>query len=311
MYSSAFTLIGYGVRSHASNSNTFLSTADNAAWSRGALQVGSDLIFSNAGAQTTAVGSNVTMTERFRVAANGNVGIGTASPDSKLEVAGMISLSNAGTSAAYDRVKLSYNGYNSGTPEVIFEPGTTPGSGTVNTYFRFINSNGSSTTSNNKANLTIGGNLGISEDSPNAAISIGTANTYVQEWEYAKGFKRNDTGASGANGNYNESTYINVQNYRGTCIDYYESGHYFNNGAAYYFRHSRIYVIMESSTLRVADVVLVRSTGNRTDAIVNAPSIAASANKQFTITSTVLSGFTHYVSVDAVGSGFRSIGSIG
>ena len=63
--------------------------------------------------------------------------------------------------------------------------------------------------------------------------------------------------------------------------------------------------------MRVADVVLVRSTGNRTDAIVNAPSIAASANKQFTITSTVLSGFTHYVSVDAVGSGFRSIGSIG
>ena len=76
MYSSAFTLIGYGVRSHASNSNTFLSTADNAAWSRGALQVGSNLIFSNAGAQTTAVGSNVTMTERFRVAANGNVGMG-------------------------------------------------------------------------------------------------------------------------------------------------------------------------------------------------------------------------------------------
>jgi hypothetical protein len=68
---------------------------------------------------------------------------------------------------------------------------------------------------------------------------------------------------------------------------------------------------MESSTLRVADVVLVRSTGNRTDAIVNAPSIAVSTSGQFTITSTVLSGFTHYVSVDAVGAGFKSIGSIG
>ena len=155
------------------------------------------------------------------------------------------------------------------------------------------------------------GNVGINNNTPAASISIGTDNAYVQEWEYAKGFKRNDTGVSGANGNYNESTYINVQSYRGTCVDYFESGHYFNNGNAYYFRHSRIYVIMEGSTLRVADVVVVRNTGNRTDAIVNAPSIAASASTQFTITSTVLSGFTHYVSVDVSGAGFKSIGSIG
>jgi hypothetical protein len=86
MYSSAFTLIGYGVRSHASNTNTFLSTVDNASWARGALQVGSNLVFSNAANQTTSVGSNVTMTERLRVTLDGKVGIATPAPVAPLHV---------------------------------------------------------------------------------------------------------------------------------------------------------------------------------------------------------------------------------
>ncbi len=171
--------------------------------------------------------------------------------------------------------------------------------------FAFVTNNG-----NESLIIDASGKVGIGEVDPDAILTIGSTG-YVQEWKNAKGFKKSDTGQSGANGNYNESTYINVNSYRGVCVDYYESGHYFNNGAAYYFRHSKIYVIMEGSTLRVADVVLVRSTGNRTDAIVNAPSIAVSGTGQFTITSTILSGFTHYVSVDAVGGGFVSIGSIG
>jgi hypothetical protein len=158
--------------------------------------------------------------------------------------------------------------------------------------------------------LDSSGNVGIGETQPDAILTIGSTG-YVQEWKYAKGFKKNDTGVSGANGNYSESTVINVASYRGVCVDYYESGHYFNNGAAYYFRHSKIYVIMEGSTFRVSDVVLQRSMGNRTDAIVSAPSLTTTASGQFTITSTILSGFTHYVSVDAVGGGFVSIGSIG
>jgi hypothetical protein len=158
--------------------------------------------------------------------------------------------------------------------------------------------------------IATGGNVGIGEPNPDAILTIGSTG-YVQEWKYAKGFKKNDTGQSGANGNYSESTVINVASYRGVCVDYYESGHYFNNGAAYYFRHSKIYVIMEGSTFRVSDVVLQRSMGNRTDAIVSAPSLSTSGAGQFTITSTILSGFTHYVSVDAVGGGFVSIGSIG
>jgi hypothetical protein len=77
-YSSGNTVIGYGVRSDSTTSNKFLSTAGNANWKRGLLQVGGELIYSNAAAQTTAVGSEVTLTERLRISNTGNVKIGPA-----------------------------------------------------------------------------------------------------------------------------------------------------------------------------------------------------------------------------------------
>jgi len=86
MYSSADTLIGYAVESHKTQANKFISTASNSNFARGALTVGDDLKFFSAGAQTTAVGSEVTMTERMRIDSSGNVGIGTTSPDYPLEV---------------------------------------------------------------------------------------------------------------------------------------------------------------------------------------------------------------------------------
>ena len=118
---------------------------------------------------STLVGGGTTANKLY-VLDNGNVGIGTDSPDGKLEVAGGTTLglriTNAGDSSAYDQTRITYSGYNSGSPEMVFMPLTTPGSGVLNTFFRFRNTNGSSTTSNNVANVSIDGELGIGTDSP-------------------------------------------------------------------------------------------------------------------------------------------------
>ena len=86
MYSSADTLIGFGVESHKSQANKFISTASNSNFERGALTVDNELKFFSADAQTTAVGSEVTMTERMRIDSSGNVGIATDQPLARLDI---------------------------------------------------------------------------------------------------------------------------------------------------------------------------------------------------------------------------------
>ena len=103
---------------------------------------------------------------------------GVTSPNAKLHIAGGSSgmfLSNLGDNSAYDSIKMSYTGYNSGTPEFIFTQTSTPGSGIANTWYRFKNTNGvEGTNPNNVANVTIGGKLGIGSSNPGYKLEVDT-----------------------------------------------------------------------------------------------------------------------------------------
>lgn len=87
-YSSGDALIGHGVASSQTAADTFISTADNAAFARGALLVGDLLRFYNASAQTTTKGSAVSMTERMRIDGSGFAHFNTGGSQAGASVAG-------------------------------------------------------------------------------------------------------------------------------------------------------------------------------------------------------------------------------
>ena len=126
------------------------------------------------GGYWTANGNDIYNTNAGDVTVSANVGIGATTPDAKLEVGGGatgIILSNLGDSSAYDAIRMTYTGYNSGTPEFIFQPKTAPGSGTANTYFRFKTQGSSGL---NVANVTVDGKIGIGNQTPQAPLSLET-----------------------------------------------------------------------------------------------------------------------------------------
>lgn len=65
--------IGFGVKPSSTTPGEFISTVDNAAWTRGALLIENTLKFLSAPAQNTAVGSTVNLTEVFRTTPSGDL----------------------------------------------------------------------------------------------------------------------------------------------------------------------------------------------------------------------------------------------
>ena len=71
-HSSSRWSMGYGVRPK-SGAGGYVSSVDNSNWTRGVLEVGNTLSFKNGVAQTTTVGNDVTLTDRFNIDSAGRV----------------------------------------------------------------------------------------------------------------------------------------------------------------------------------------------------------------------------------------------
>jgi len=84
--SSAALVLGYGCFPSSTTADAFLSSADNVAWDRGAVSISDRFVYRNAVGTTTTVGDPVTLTERFRIAENGYIGVNTNSPQHLLDV---------------------------------------------------------------------------------------------------------------------------------------------------------------------------------------------------------------------------------
>ena len=278
-----------------------------------------EFYFSTAPAATA--GAALTFTTRMAILSGGNVGIGTASPGTQLHIynasAGNAEMKLEATSGGDPTITFNNTSANRSGALNFQDNGTQSGQITYNhtgDYMRFYTGGASGAghleLELNEANGAVfRTKVGIGVTSPSALLTMKDAE-YVQEWNRAKGFYQYTTATVSAAGNFNISTIINTNNLRGLTVDYYESGHLYNNGNAYYFRHSRLYIMIEGTSLRIGDVELIKSSGNVPGAIVAAPTVTASAAHEATIVSTILSGYTHYLSVDVVGSGFDSFESI-
>jgi hypothetical protein len=78
-YSSGANVWGYGVKPSTTADEQFISSADNANFTRAALYMDNELKFFNRSALTTTIDTAVSMNERFRIDSSGNVKVGSGS----------------------------------------------------------------------------------------------------------------------------------------------------------------------------------------------------------------------------------------
>ena len=88
-----------------------------------------------------------------KVYASGTVQIGSTTAAWRKDSNGSIYIGDP--SGAYNAIGTSYTGYNSGNPQLIHTPHTTPGSGILITETHFKNSNGGSTANNNRHGIRV------------------------------------------------------------------------------------------------------------------------------------------------------------
>jgi len=158
MYSSGGPVLGYAVTPSTSADESFLS-ATNVTIARGAYYIqGGAHIWYAGSSQSVAIGSAVSMSERMRIAAGGNVGIGTTSPSTLLDVY------NSQASGISEIAKFRYNNAGTGGALAIAnQAGTTLGQiaiigdsgGTSMSFYAYNNS----TALTERMRITSGGNV--------------------------------------------------------------------------------------------------------------------------------------------------------
>ena len=179
--SSSAWVLGYGVEPDGSDAAVFNSTADNSSFARGALLVSDELVFSNAAASTTTVGSAITLTERVRIDGSGNVGIGKT-PTYKLDISSGADeeVARFENTASFADIFIQDSGTSTGQVRIRAQSNT----------LQFI------TNTNEQMRIASSGDVGIGASAPDQKLHI-HENSSAGAWAH---FTNNTTGASGSNG---------------------------------------------------------------------------------------------------------------
>jgi len=230
-YSSSNWAMGFGVRPK-SGAAGYVSSIDNSNWYRGVLEVGSVLSFKTGAAQTTTVGNDVTLTERFKVDESGNVLVGTTDTAPATNNVAGISLRSAGhinVSRASGVVGYFNRKTDDGTILQFSKDGTTVGS---------IGTEGGDLTIGTGTNCGLQFNDGNSAIRPfnvagnnavDATVNLGVSNKRFKDLYLSGGVYLGGTGSANKLDDYEEGTWTPVvrgHTTAGTYSPTESQGHY-------------------------------------------------------------------------------------
>lgn len=103
------------------------------------------------------------------IATEGNVGLGTTTPDQKLQVVGGL---RVGSGADYQDVVVETDAALTGNGAVMVRPRTVPGSGVSSQYFHIAESGNTTTGPGTRHHLVVDGNLGVGTTAPESRLHV-------------------------------------------------------------------------------------------------------------------------------------------